>query len=60
MKRNLTLDEFCGLIDHTLLKPDATPQEIQRVCDEAREYGFASVCVNSCYVAMVNELLTGV
>lgn len=35
MKRNLTLDEFCGLIDHTLLKPDATPQEIQRVCDEA-------------------------
>ena len=60
MKRNLTLDEFCGLIDHTLLKPAATPQEIQRVCDEAREYGFASVCVNSCYVAMVNELLTGV
>ena len=60
MKRNLTLDEFCGLIDHTLLKPDATPQEIQRVCDEAREYGFASVSVNSCYVAMVNELLTGV
>lgn len=60
MKRNLTLDEFCGLIDHTLLKPDATPQEIQRVCDEAREYGFASVCVNSCYVAMVNELLAGV
>ena len=60
MQRNLTLDEFCGLIDHTLLKPDATPQEIQRVCDEAREYGFASVCVNSCYVAMVNELLTGV
>ena len=35
MKRNLTLDEFCGLIDHTLLKPNAASQEIQRVCDRA-------------------------
>jgi len=34
-------------IDHTLLKPEATPEQIRKLCDEALQYGFASVCVNS-------------
>ena len=44
-------------IDHTLLKPDATGAQIERLCAEAREYGFASVCVNSCYAARAAKLL---
>ncbi len=46
-------------IDHTLLKPDATKDEIQRVCEEARKYHFATVCVNSTYIGLVAELLKG-
>ena len=38
------------MIDHTLLKPNATRDQIGRLCDEAVEHGFASVCVNSCWV----------
>ncbi len=45
-------------IDHTLLKPTATPADIVKLCDEAKEYKFYSVCVNSCYVFLAsNELL---
>ncbi|MEW6701891.1 MAG: deoxyribose-phosphate aldolase [Bacteroidota bacterium] len=47
------------MIDHTLLKPDATPQEIKKLCDEARTYNFASVCINPCYVQMCKALLSG-
>jgi len=39
-------------IDHTLLKPDATPEQVTRLCAEAREHGFATVCVNSCHVPL--------
>lgn len=46
-------------IDHTRLKPEATPEEIERLCAEAREFGFATVCVNSCYVGLAAELLKG-
>ncbi len=46
-------------IDHTLLKPEATREEIQRVCEEARKYRFATVCVNSAYIGLVAELLKG-
>jgi deoxyribose-phosphate aldolase len=46
-------------IDHTLLKPDATPAEIKSLCEEAREYHFASVCVNPCHVPLCSELLRG-
>jgi deoxyribose-phosphate aldolase len=46
------------LIDHTLLKPDATSDQIVKLCTEAREYGFASVCVNPYWVPVtVQELL---
>ena len=45
------------MIDHTLLKPDATQDEIARLCYEARTHGFASVCVNPANVGLCAELL---
>ena len=47
------------MIDHTLLKPDATQQEIAQLCFEARKYGFASVCINPTWVSLCSELLKG-
>ncbi len=44
-------------IDHTLLKPDATPADIKDLCQEAKEYSFASVCINPGYVSLCSELL---
>lgn len=46
-------------IDHTLLKPDATPGQIKKLCAEAEEYQFASVCVNSCYARLAHDCLRG-
>lgn len=46
-------------IDHTLLKPDATEEQIKKLCQEAREYKFASVCVNPCHTELVREELKG-
>ena len=48
-----------GLIDHTLLKPDATQAEIETLCREAREYSFATVCVNPTWVPLAARLLRG-
>jgi deoxyribose-phosphate aldolase len=45
-----------GMIDHTLLKPDATRKDVEALCREAAEYRFASVCVNPTWVAIC-ELL---
>lgn len=50
---------IASYIEHTLLKPDATPDQIRILCEEARRYGFAAVCVNSSYVALAKELLAG-
>jgi deoxyribose-phosphate aldolase len=47
------------LIDHTLLKPEATAGDIRKVCDEARAHGFASVCTNSYWVPLVAKALAG-
>ena len=47
------------LIDHTLLKPEASEAELRRYCAEAREHGFASVCVNPIHVPLVAGLLRG-
>ena len=47
------------LIDHTLLKPAATRQDIQRLCEEARKYGFFSVCINPVWVSYAKEQLEG-
>lgn len=46
-------------IDHTLLKPSATRQDIARLCKEAKQYGFCSVCVNPFWVSYAKELLDG-
>jgi len=54
-----TADSLAGRIDHTLLKADATLADIERLCDEAREHGFASVCVNSRWVPTAAEQLVG-
>jgi len=48
-----------GMIDHTLLKPDATRQEIDKLCREAAEFHFATVCVNPAWVATAAQLLRG-
>lgn len=45
--------------DHTLLKPEAQPSHIEKLCSEAKEYDFYSVCVNSCYVAQAAKELAG-
>jgi deoxyribose-phosphate aldolase len=50
---------LAGMIDHTLLKPDATPDQIAQLCFEARKYGFASVCVNPTWVQLCAQLLEG-
>lgn len=46
-------------IDHTNLKPFATKADIEKLCAEAREYSFASVCVNPAYVSLAKEMLEG-
>jgi deoxyribose-phosphate aldolase len=56
---NLTKSSLSSLIDHTLLKPDATPGDILKLCREAQEHGFVAVCVHSCYVSAAYSLLTG-
>ena len=47
------------MIDHTLLKPDATQDQIAQLCFEARKYGFASVCINPTWVKLCAQLLDG-
>jgi deoxyribose-phosphate aldolase len=47
------------LIDHTLLKPDARPEQVEQLCGEALAATFASVCVNSCYVPLCRQRLEG-
>jgi deoxyribose-phosphate aldolase len=51
--------DIARLIDHTLLKPDATRDEIRKICNEALKYGFASVCVNPWNVSLAAEMLRG-
>jgi deoxyribose-phosphate aldolase len=52
-------EEVAHLIDHTLLKPQATPVQVEQLCDEARRYRFASVCINPVYVRLAAEKLEG-
>ena len=52
-------NDLAKYIDHTLLKPDATAQEVLDLCDEAAQYGFASVCVNPNWVAVAAKRLSG-
>lgn len=50
---------YASMIDHTLLKPDATADQIAQLCYEARKYSFASVCVNPTHVELCADLLRG-
>jgi deoxyribose-phosphate aldolase len=50
---------IASLIDHTLLKPEATQDQIAQLCEEAREYGFAAVCVNPANAELAAKLLEG-
>lgn len=56
MKLKKPLNKY---FDHTLLKPEATSEQIDKLCAEAAKYDFYSVCVNSCYVARCTEKLRG-
>lgn len=52
-------DDLASTIDHTLLKPQTTAAQIRQLCAEAREYGFASVCINPTWVPLAAQLLQG-
>lgn len=54
-----TAHDWASLIDHTLLKPEAAEADIRKLCDEARQFGFASVCVNPTWVKRASEFLQG-
>ena len=56
---NLYSREIARAIDHTLLKPEATREQVERLCAEAREHGFATVCVNPTWVPLCADLLRG-
>lgn len=51
--------ELAAYIDHTLLKPEASQADVKKICDEAKEHHFASVCVNPSYTKFVAEQLAG-
>jgi len=51
--------KLANMIDHTLLKPDATQEQIAQLCFEARKHGFASVCINPTWVELCAKLLKG-
>lgn len=55
----MTPEEFAKYIDHTLLKPDSTRREARRVCEEARDNGFASACILPSWVADAAEIMEG-
>lgn len=54
-----TAHDWASLIDHTLLKPETTESDIKKLCDEAAQFGFASVCVNPGWVKKAAEFLRG-
>jgi len=55
----LDAKQVAAMIDHTVLKADATESQIIKLCQEAREHGFAAVCVNASYVSLCHKLLAG-
>jgi deoxyribose-phosphate aldolase len=57
IERSVFDAKLARMIDHTLLKPEATIQEIENLCAEAKHYGFASVCINPAYVKLCADLL---
>ena len=53
------MNNLASYIDHTLLKPIATKADILKICEEAKQYHFASVCVNPCWVSLCADVLKG-
>ncbi len=53
----MTRSELASIIDHTLLRSDAVPDDIERLCEEAIRYGFYSVCINPVWVPLASEIL---
>ncbi len=53
------MTNLARFIDHTLLKPEATAQQVEKLCQEAKTYGFASVCINPSDVKLATELMRG-
>jgi len=56
---NISHEKLAQFIDHTLLKPDSTGSEIQKLCSEAASFGFRAVCVNPSRVALAAQTLSG-
>ncbi|WCK56295.1 deoxyribose-phosphate aldolase [Aneurinibacillus sp. Ricciae_BoGa-3] len=54
-----SLKEIAKMIDHTILKPEATEDEVIQVCNEAKTFGFATVCINPVWVPFVSKELNG-
>ena len=57
--RSYSRKELAKFMDHTLLKPEATEDQVKKLCREAAEYGFFSVCINPCYVELAKKELEG-
>lgn len=55
----ITKQQLAKMIDHTSLKPSATKDDIARLCQEGKKYGFWSVCVNPIYVSLATDVLKG-
>lgn len=55
----ISIPELTRLFDHTLLKPDATPAQIQKLCEEALQFSFATVCINPCNIPQAAKLVSG-
>ena len=58
-KLEAQLRELAGMIDHTILKPDATKQKVLEVCQECRDYHFKMIAINSCQVTLCHHALKG-
>jgi len=56
---SISKEQLAGMIDHTLLKPEASKNDILKLCIEAKKYNFASVCVNPAYVNLAADTLNG-
>lgn len=53
------MKKISSMIDHTILKPDTSLEQVEKICEEAKEYGFASVCVNPYFIRYVSDYLEG-
>jgi deoxyribose-phosphate aldolase len=56
---NISKQQLVGMIDHSLLRPNATREQLKKLCEEAIEYGFKAVCVNPIHVADAVQMLKG-